>query len=341
VLNKYGKDKSLEYIRSISAMFIFLCHLFMIYGNTAYAFWLNTGVQLFLIISAYLMAQKDLKKSEIVSFYKKRLSRILLPYEVYLLMVILVLIVIGYGVKPISVLFYMTGMAAFTSSGVLGLGHFWYITILLICYLLVPLLNRIKRFLINCSIGLFILINAAIYSILQISFILFGHAEYAVDIYCFVFAYFYFSRRKFKTTKQDVYLFSLPAFILCGIRIYIDTSYVFADNTLYIYYDKIFVTFSRFFLGIWLFVFLKILFMKIKECKFDQYILKFSNMTYEFYLVHQFVELSVYQYIPYCKNRFILFFIISFVLTLLNIIILQIFIQFIKKCLFRIKKAER
>ena len=136
------RDVAYDYIRSTAMLAIILCHFFQIRNCYIVSSWLNIGVQVFFVLSAKLLSQKNVATStEIVTFYKTRLLRICLPVWIYLLCLVPALYVVGRGPALADILLYTVGMAGFAPSGILGLGHFWYITVVLLCYLLVPILN--------------------------------------------------------------------------------------------------------------------------------------------------------------------------------------------------------
>ena len=51
------RDNSLDVIRVIAMAMIVLCHFFQIIGVLGIAFWLNTGVQIFFVMSAFLLCK--------------------------------------------------------------------------------------------------------------------------------------------------------------------------------------------------------------------------------------------------------------------------------------------
>lgn len=127
------RDLALDYIRIIAMLMIVLCHFFQIIDCLEVAFWLNIGVQIFLILSAKLLCGKRFENGkQVIDFYKTRLIRIMLPVWIYLAAICLVLCVIKQPPSISAVIVYVLGGAAFIKSGVLGLGHFWYISIILI-----------------------------------------------------------------------------------------------------------------------------------------------------------------------------------------------------------------
>ena len=148
---------SYDYVRVIAMLFIVLCHFFQILGNVNVALWLNVGVQIFLVLSAKLLCNRKFNcVKDVLLFYKKRILRLMIPVWIYLILAVLILLLIKQPVSGLAVLIYALGGAAFTQSGLLGLGHFWYITIILIAYLLIPVLSILAGKLKNVNHCLFV-----------------------------------------------------------------------------------------------------------------------------------------------------------------------------------------
>lgn len=101
----------------------------------------NIGVNIFIIISGICFGlQGKIKNNE--TWYRKRLRRIFIPYEMFLLILASTYMITGRSFqaeKWISCIFGMQG----ANVGVLGADHTWFLTVILICYLITPLLSKI------------------------------------------------------------------------------------------------------------------------------------------------------------------------------------------------------
>ena len=80
-------DRSISVIRLIAFSFIITCHIQQ-YLNINLAWWFNVGVQIFLCISGYLYGGRDI--SDDIMFYKKQLVKILVPYYITVIIVIVI-----------------------------------------------------------------------------------------------------------------------------------------------------------------------------------------------------------------------------------------------------------
>lgn len=187
VLNKV-RILSITHARASAALLIFCCHLAFIAGAFEVSMWLNTGVPLFFIISAYLLSLKDISSHK--DFYQRRFKSIFPSYWIYLAVVVLCLFVVGRAPDIKSIVCYSLGLSGFTDTCVLGLGHLWFISVLILCYLVTPLLHWIiknrkgtSRYApIACLIVLFSVVFFAV-----------GYPAYSIHFISYVFIYTFFT----------------------------------------------------------------------------------------------------------------------------------------------------
>ncbi len=320
--------KSITYLRAFSAVLIFFCHIFFIGINYNISMWLNIGVPIFFSVSAYLMAKKDLETG-VKDFYLKRIKTIFIPYEIYLWAVILVLFLIGQVPKKSAIITYSLGLSGFSRDSVLGLGHFWFITILLICYLITPVLFKISKRHEDGKVSLNISLIVSMLLITAV-FVLVGTPHYAVHIGGYIYIYFRFRQPK-PVGKRETIFWCLSALCLSVIRVVSDMAFEDLKNTkFYFYYDSLFQHFVRLVLAVAIFYLVLLFSYKIQKWseshqKADKLICGFSGICYEVYLTHQFIQLSVWEFFPDLHNGVLIFvwIIASAVLTILNSLLLS------------------
>ncbi len=130
------KQYELSVIRLISICFIVACHILQYYNNK-WAFILNIGVQFFLILSGFLYGLKyekcDGKK------FLKNLWKLVFDYFIVVTLVLLLnKIARGNNFNAQQIIkFY------FAFFRIPGCEHFWYISLIIFCYLLTPILAAI------------------------------------------------------------------------------------------------------------------------------------------------------------------------------------------------------
>lgn len=128
---------------------IVFCHFFSWFGLPVLSQFLNFGVYLFLFISGFLYANKNI--SEPQKWVLTRLKKILIPYYIFAIPIaLLYFLSTGFDlVKSIMYLFCLQGIyficpfIPFTE--IEPLGNLWFITIILLCYLLTIILKNFEK----------------------------------------------------------------------------------------------------------------------------------------------------------------------------------------------------
>ena len=263
---------------------IVCCHFFQVIGFSVVAFWLNTGVQIFFVLSAYLLCKYTFHSiSDVYTFSWKRYSRIMIPLWIYLFTIVFALLVIGHSVKMDAVLFYILGLIAFAPNGILGLGHLWYITAILVCYAMLPVLDILLRRVKWCSVRIvaFILIAAFVLGL----FWRFSFIAYGVNVVFFLLMVVIF--RKERDRESEKYLLRL-----CAIPtvIFVTLSIALSKNHRSELSYEILMTTAKCLLAVVLFCVVHLICAQIHQYALVQYL---SNISYEVYLTHQFILLFV------------------------------------------------
>ena len=139
------KKNYITIIRVLSMLSIIIGHL-LSSSNVSYIKSLGQfcyiGVTLFFYISGFLYGQKRLKKDFIIN----RIKKVFLP-ELFFSVIILFLY---YAINSIStdilikyILIYMANIQYFFDY-LFGIGHLWFISIIMICYFLTVILNKMN-----------------------------------------------------------------------------------------------------------------------------------------------------------------------------------------------------
>lgn len=138
---------SIDIIRICGAALIFLCHACnesgtMVGGMLGQLF--SIGVPMFFILSGYLHGQKAAPKNKL-KWYGRKLKRLMLP--LYIFIAILAIFYLAAGLSIDLSLWWQTiiPICGLTQKYIPGCGQLWFLTHLLICYLLTPLLQERAR----------------------------------------------------------------------------------------------------------------------------------------------------------------------------------------------------
>ncbi|MFY8331116.1 acyltransferase family protein [Vagococcus carniphilus] len=160
-------------VRSISALIIVLTHVLQVNDNK-WAFFLNSAVGTFMVISGYLHSKKHINNP--VSWVKKKLMRVLTPYYIFIIFAIPASYFIFKNFNFKDVLIYVLGLQGFFSFEPNGIGNLWFITAILIAYMITPIfINN------NFFIKLFIYI--IIFTLFYMGLVPFGIAN---SLYCYL-----------------------------------------------------------------------------------------------------------------------------------------------------------
>lgn len=315
------KDYSISFVRHIAMIFIILCHILQYYKNEL-AWWFNVGVQIFLFISGFLYANKSINSTK--KFYIKELTKILIPYYIYLSIIVLLYAILDNGFLN----FINIVKAILLVDTIKGLEHLWFIRYIIICYLILPLLLKCFNYSkskLTEMIKLFtVLIFFEIISLITKNFI------NGTWINCFILG-FYISRNiNNKVLIKGLFSFSLVFnFFVIYIKYVSDIKIVGIYN---IMFNKL-LNISHMLLAIILFFILKFLYNKISKKVDINKVLDWSDKnSYSIYITHHIYILGTYSALNYINN--IALAIITIILcTLISTYILKALTYFPKKIL--------
>lgn len=244
-----SRNPAISLSRILGMIFIVLCHIIQYYSfvpmSESLGQFFNCGVYIFRFISGYLYGGKLIQTFR--KWYLKRFLVVSLPAIIISVFFIILLLVLGESISVSSMVAYSFDLEGLLFlnwnlssifSEIPGLGHLWFTTIIVLCYLLVPFLQWTSKR-IKPSIWFLILyfICGSVISIL-ISGI--------ISVYCFlIFSVGYFAG-KFNTlnkvTFRSFLIFSIVFVAMIVSRLFL---HKYADET--ILYTS-FVTISHFLL---------------------------------------------------------------------------------------------
>ena len=137
------KDISIQIVRICAMFSIILCHLVQELENNnivALAQFFNVGVQIFLFISGYLYGNKEIKDKK--QWLKSRIKKIIFPMYLFMLILFTIQYICGiFELKFVPI--YIFNLQYFLGS-TNGAGHLWFLTIILLCYFITPILIKFR-----------------------------------------------------------------------------------------------------------------------------------------------------------------------------------------------------
>ena len=302
------------WLRAAATISILLCHYvaqsqYAILNMSAQFF--NIGVEIFIILSGFLFGLRKGGTDGAGAWYIKRLKRIFVPYELFVVLLFIVHAVCARNLWDADWIWLVFGLQG-SVVGVLGAEQTWFITPLLMCYLITPLLDKYidekrsaKQITILCGVMILLPLIWA-----MISDPAYGTLLSLISYYTLAFVVGrYFD--KLRLTKP----FALIAFcVMCltfGIRL---LGRHFYDAT--ILYDRIICGYTQTAAAFCIFYIFAVLFETLKPPKPVAY---FSEISFEIYLVHYMFcvgPVSVFGLTPYWVVNCVLVTVISILLAM-------------------------
>lgn len=137
-------------LRVIAMLMIVICHVIGYYtfipGHNHLGQFFNVGVEIFIFISGYLYSNKDIHFTW--NFYWKRYKKLCIPSIVWGFLILCMTKFEAWKEFPVIIL-NLTGLNFLKDNwGLLhefpGMGHTWFLTVIFMCYLMLPMLHRMK-----------------------------------------------------------------------------------------------------------------------------------------------------------------------------------------------------
>lgn len=270
-----------EVMRFLGVILILLCHYTEQSTNVLLnmsAQFLNIGVPIFIILSGFLFGIREGGKNAL-SWYIKRIKRIYIPYELFVIILAVVTLLHGGNVVTNDWLFLVLGLQG-SVVGVYGAEQTWFITVLLFCYLFTPVIRFIVLE-IRESRNKIIIYTAIILMIpIFLSFIPPAFVYTLFTPFCW-YALAYLIGYKFTEIKLTsigtICSFSLMILVF-GVRILMRM--VFDGSYLY---DRITVGYTQAIAAFCIFYIIAYIF---KNRKANRLVLWISGISFEMYLYH-------------------------------------------------------
>lgn len=144
-------NASVSLSRAIGVILIILCHIASAFDMSSLGQLLQVGVQLFLFISGFLYSNKQIEDEK--KWIHRRARRICVPCCLWLVCICGIAVLRGQVVSTFSAVLYFLNLQGYhyifaflpQTPGIEGLTHLWFITVIMVCYLLLLLLKRMER----------------------------------------------------------------------------------------------------------------------------------------------------------------------------------------------------
>lgn len=295
-----NRDLRIDAVRVIACFTIVLTHILQRYGNE-YAFWTNSAVCTFFVLSGILLSDSNVDNP--VSWIKRRVSKLIPEYYLIVIPLILVFIVFFDISKSQILVILFNVIALFRVPS--GFAHLWFLTGIVIAYLITPFLIKKKNIL------HFLLI------VLAIRFL------YVQNIFNFqlasgLFSYFlglYFKKLFLKKNSYFYGLLFIGTIVFLGVNFDLKYSKLLSDiRYSFLGLSAFYLIYHSNLVSDWL----------IKRWK--NLILFFSQLSYSIYIVH-----GVFSQGPLSILAVTKYYTVNIIFYLLTVLVFSITLNFVSK----------
>lgn len=209
-----SESEALHFIRALAFVLVFILHLIQTFLPHIAGLFIF-AIQLFFIISGYIFGKATVANWG--GWLKKRFLRIYCPYLILLITVIAIYMACGYAalLSPKLIIGNLLLTEIFTGY-IPGLFHFWFVSVIFICYLITPLLQKVRKWK-----------PYPLYCFLAI-FIIFHIYYHLVPIYTLLFCIAYFLASA--NNRDKIIIFSLSVAAIAYLLIFGDVSLADFEN---------------------------------------------------------------------------------------------------------------
>ena len=218
-----NESNAISVIRSISMIMIVICHYCQIIPQIAFlGQFFNVGVQIFFIISGFLYGHK--KIVEINQWYIKSLIKIVLPLYCYYFFIGIILIACNklgdmYFKDIIKIILNLQGFTDAKIGNIITV-HLWFISYILLCYLITPLLQILREKLSYKSAKRVIMLLSVIEIIFIMNINIHAFITQILGIIIYMSAYFLGAYWNKTVNHKQYILLTLSMIVAVCIRLY-------------------------------------------------------------------------------------------------------------------------
>lgn len=275
------KNLGISIARVVGMFSIILCHLFN--ESLRFSFLgqlFNVGVFVFLFISALLYGKKIIGNTK--EWLLKRGKKILIPFYIFMIFLFVVRFILYGTLEWKSYAIYAFNIQGFVA-GVTGAGHLWFLTLIMLCYLVTPILDKMKprvQMMPNIQRSVMILLAMGIHLIIvyYISGVV-GLYYFYLLAYAVVYYYGYFRNLEF-SKKQIV---ALTLFMCIAVATRVISKSMIDESILY---DNVLVGYTQAVLGAWILVMCLNMKGLIRKIHGEKIIIYLDGISFEIYIVH-------------------------------------------------------
>lgn len=318
------RNQSIQLIRIIAMFMIIFDHILCKISfpmQSIVVQIMNSGVFIFLLISGYLYGNKKIGNWK--KWFLTRLSRICIPMWIFMTIDFAIEAILWEAFDIKYVIIY-----AFNMQGILGVNktgaNLWFLTLIMICYLLTPILQWLKnkklgRIVGILTIALTIILQIVLSYITNIGMVA-GHTLSWCVIAVAIYILGYFAGNIILSEK-----ISIRKIVILTIFTFISSVVVLIFNMEFdgkVIYDKIVSVYGMVILDLWISIVVYKIGAHIKGNVLMKLLNHLDLISYEIYVVHLMIILTITAEI-FLKISVLMYILSSFVLSWFAALILH------------------
>lgn len=321
------KFPEITLLHVIACCMILVCHFFQDAGIGSLGEMFLAGLSVFFIVSGFLTGFKPNYNG---NWLRSRFKRILIPYYAITAVFVLLIFLFSKEFKIISALHLATATQGlnyfiwpYHGYGAMpGLGHLWYITVILICFTLTPILDKIYKKISPSLKSIYIFLVILICVIQPLLMFVGIQIAYIVS---FLIGYLIAKENYVFTTRRYLGIVAI-FFFVTGIR-FIGMQLIDGSD----FYDRYIALVSQGSLAV--LVYSSIFYLGCKIPKTiaalaqNYFVILFASIIYEVYLVHYFFLRGPWPVKNYVDNLFLA----DFIVAVLSFVVALVFSKIIKR----------
>lgn len=302
---KYNNIKNpvVSFARVFAMFLIIMCHICTWQGFIAAGQLFNVGVELFLLISGVLHAKAS--NDSFAKFIKKKWCRICIPLYIVVLIYCILSLFTNNNITITKVLLYVLNLqgigfifpdigdwvAEITQGGLSGMGHTWFLTVIILCYILWYFVVKIvdkkkiqrKQAYIYVSIVLFAADVLFVFAGIELKYFVCFFVGCVIGCDDFENITSMHSQFKFVVPTQGDIRYMLVSFLMIVALVLRLATKMLYDGT-YLY-DSIVVGMTHIMLAVWIFETCKALLI-VKKIGLTSLFKQIDEFSYYIYLCH-------------------------------------------------------
>lgn len=292
---KHEKNISIQLIRVIAMFMIIMDHIlvcltFSFQPMLVQIF--NSGVFIFIFISGFLFEKKNVTNWG--KWLKRRVFRICIPLWIFMI-IDFILEAVLWGTFNIKYVF----IYAFNLQGILGVNiggtNLWFLTLIMICYLITPFLQWIKQRHFGKKFAIVVSVMAAILQIIlayttDIGMVV-GHTLSWCVIAIGMYVVGYFAGNSILSEnigKRRIII--LTVFIVLAVCMVLIFNHMYDGQ---IIYDRIVIFYGMVVVDLWICTVIYKIGQYVKQAWVKKIVQHLDSISYEFYIVHGLIIVTI------------------------------------------------